>query len=162
MVNCIYQWRIQIFRWGGGGGIRGGGWVCPGLKTFFSAFRASVWSKNKGGGIPGPLPWIRHYLQGVVCKQVLYLEDTVRSHAQGPGEKRRLGGSLCSPLKFGFSKGFSGFPLFEPRDLKLKRKIGARFLIESMRRRWIPKITLGIAGLHQILGRDYGIEEPYW
>ena len=26
----------------------------------------------------------------------------------------------------------------------------------------IPKITLGITGLHEILGRDYGIEEPYW
>ena len=25
-----------------------------------------------------------------------------------------------------------------------------------------PKITLGITGLHEILGRDYGIEEPYW
>ena len=30
--------------------------------NFFSALRASVWSKNKGGegGSPGPLPWIRH------------------------------------------------------------------------------------------------------
>ena len=28
---------------------------------FFSALRASVWSKNKGGGEePGPLPLIRH------------------------------------------------------------------------------------------------------
>ena len=26
----------------------------------------------------------------------------------------------------------------------------------------MPKITLGITGLHEILGRDYGIEEPYW
>ena len=25
-----------------------------------------------------------------------------------------------------------------------------------------PKITLGITGLHEILGRDYGTEEPYW
>ena len=23
-------------------------------------------------------------------------------------------------------------------------------------------MTLGITGLHEILGRDYGIEEPYW
>ena len=29
-------------------------------KNFFSALRASVWSKNKGE--PGPLPWIRHFL----------------------------------------------------------------------------------------------------
>ena len=26
----------------------------------------------------------------------------------------------------------------------------------------IPKTTLGITGLQEILGRDYGIEEPYW
>ena len=26
----------------------------------------------------------------------------------------------------------------------------------------MPKITLGITGLREILGRDYGIEEPYW
>ena len=26
----------------------------------------------------------------------------------------------------------------------------------------MPKITLGIAGLHEILSRDHGIEEPYW
>ena len=26
----------------------------------------------------------------------------------------------------------------------------------------MPKITLGITGLLEILGRDYGIENPYW
>ena len=26
----------------------------------------------------------------------------------------------------------------------------------------MPKITLGNTGLHEILGRDYGIEEPCW
>ena len=33
-----------------------------------------------------------------------------------------------------------------------------------MFRRWDTKITLGITGLHEISGRDYGIEfeEPYW
>ena len=33
-------------------------------RQIFSALRASVWSKNKGGGeggSPGPLPWIRHW-----------------------------------------------------------------------------------------------------
>ena len=40
--------------------IRGGGAVFP---KFFSALRASVWSKNRGVGLgpPGPLPWIRHW-----------------------------------------------------------------------------------------------------
>ena len=58
----------------GSGGSRpsdkgGGGWSSrpwdkggPGLKkNFFSALRASFWSKNKGGGrAPRPLLWIRH------------------------------------------------------------------------------------------------------
>ena len=35
-------------------------------------------------------------------------------------------------------------------------------MIESMLGRGMPKITLGITGLHEILARDYGIEEPYW
>ena len=26
----------------------------------------------------------------------------------------------------------------------------------------MPNITLGITGSHEVLGRDYGIEEPYW
>ena len=42
---------------GGGGG--GGGAAAS--KKFFSALRASFWSKNKGEpGSPGPLPWSRH------------------------------------------------------------------------------------------------------
>ena len=28
--------------------------------------------------------------------------------------------------------------------------------------RWDDKNKNGITGLHKILGRDYGIEEPYW
>ena len=41
---------LQIRRgvWG-----RGRGWS---PKKFFFGFRASVWSKNKGGGPPGPSP----------------------------------------------------------------------------------------------------------
>ena len=31
-----------------------------------------------------------------------------------------------------------------------------------MCRRLDTKITLGITGLHEISGRDDGIEEPYW
>ena len=38
---------------GGGGGV---GVDCWSLKKFFWPFRASVWSKNKGGWAPGPLP----------------------------------------------------------------------------------------------------------
>ena len=34
-------------------------------KNFFTAFQASVWSKNKvggGGGVPGPFPWTRLWI----------------------------------------------------------------------------------------------------
>lgn len=43
---------------------------------------------------------------------------------------------------------------FEPsgRDSRLKACAG-----DGM-----PKITLGIAGLLEMLGRDYGIKEPHW
>ena len=58
------QWRIQTFRKGGGDGypdpeIR---WEGRSQKKFFSALKASVWSKNKereGGGGGGDIPWIR-------------------------------------------------------------------------------------------------------
>ena len=37
--------------------LRKGGEVSP---NFFSALCTSVWSRNKGGRPPGPLPWICH------------------------------------------------------------------------------------------------------
>ena len=52
-----------------------------------------------------------------------------------------------------------GFFLFEARDSGFREK---RVGIESMLERGMPKITLGITGLHEILARDYGIEDPYW
>ena len=39
---------------GGGGG----------LKKNFSALRSSVWSKNKGGGLPGPSPAATDFIPG--------------------------------------------------------------------------------------------------
>ena len=59
------QCRIQSVRWAGGGGSgrrsskpweKGGG----GRRKIFFDRRASIWSDNKGGGVPGPFPWIRH------------------------------------------------------------------------------------------------------
>ena len=35
------------------------------------------------------------------------------------------------------------------------------FEIVGMLGRWDAKKPLGIMGLHEVLGRDYGIEEPY-
>ena len=53
---------LQIRGEGGGGGGHPDPEIGdPGLKNFFPALWASVWSKNKGGPRPpGPLPWIRH------------------------------------------------------------------------------------------------------
>ena len=46
------------------------------------------------------------------------------------------------------------------RDLKAKsgRVLGLKVSVGG----GMPKITLGNTGLHEILGRDYGIEELYW
>ena len=43
----------------------GGGHPVPEKKvggghSFKKNFLALLWSKNKGGGVPGPLPWIHH------------------------------------------------------------------------------------------------------
>lgn len=48
------------------------------------------------------------------------------------------------------------------RDFKAKR--GTKFGIEIMRGMWVAKnkLTIGITGLNEILGRDYGNEELYW
>ena len=45
------------------------------------------------------------------------------------------------------------------RDLKVKsgRDSGLKVCAGG----GVPKITLGITGLPEILGRDYGIEKPY-
>ena len=57
--------------------------------------------------------------------------------------------------------GTCDFPYFkfEIRDLKAKsgRGLGLKVCTGS----WTPKITLGITGLHEILGRENDIEEPY-
>ena len=52
------------------------------------------------------------------------------------------------------------FPLFEARNFKAKSGRDSGLTVSS--EGGMPKITLGITGLHEILGRDYGIEEPYW
>ena len=44
----------------------------------------------------------------------------------------------------------------------LKAKLGPVLGLKVCVGGGVPKITLGITGLHKILGRDYGIEEFYW
>ena len=46
--SFFFNYNSRITEGGRGGGVGG-------LKNFFSALRASVWSKNKGGP-PGPSP----------------------------------------------------------------------------------------------------------
>ena len=59
-------------------------------------------------------------------------------------------------------KVFRDFPYLNLgiRDLKAKsgRVLGLKVCLGG----GMPKIILRITGLHEILGRDYGIEEPYW
>ena len=70
----LFYWLAlkRYFKYGsikGCRSIKGGGGGHPDKegarspKIFFSALRASVWSKHMGvcGGPPGPLPWIRHW-----------------------------------------------------------------------------------------------------
>ena len=44
----------------------------------------------------------------------------------------------------------------------LKAKLGQDSGLKVCLGGGMPKITLGITGLHEILGWDLGIEEPYW
>ena len=55
----------------------------------------------------------------------------------------------------------SSIRFFEVKDSRFESKIGASFGIERMHGSGMPSITLGITGLHEILSRDYKIEEPY-
>ena len=56
-----------------------------------------------------------------------------------------------------------GFPLlFEARNSGFQSKIGQDLGPKVCARVRMPQITLGITGLHEILGKDYGIEEPHW
>ena len=61
---------IQILRWGR---VRS-------PKKFFSALRATVWSKNRGGGPPGPLPYIRHCFWLVYSSKLIMLSLILARH----------------------------------------------------------------------------------
>ena len=51
-------------------------------------------------------------------------------------------------------------PLLWSSGIGFESEIRARFGIESMRGRWDAKKTIGITGLVDILGWDYGMEDP--
>ena len=57
--------------------------------------------------------------------------------------------------------GIRDFPYLKLGIRDLKAKSGRDSGLKVYARGGMPKITLGITGLHEILGRDYGIEEPY-
>ena len=58
--------------------------------------------------------------------------------------------------------GIRDFPYLKLGIRDLKAKSGRDSGLKVYARGGMPKITLGITGLHEILGRDYGIEKPYW
>ena len=51
---------------------------------------------------------------------------------------------------------------FEGRDLGFQSKMGLGFGMKVGTGCGIPKITIGMTGLSEHLGRDDGIKEPYW
>ena len=58
--------------------------------------------------------------------------------------------------------GIQDFPYFGPGIRDSKAKSGRESGLEVCAGGGMPKTTLGITGLNEILRRDYGIEEPYW
>ena len=54
------------------------------------------------------------------------------------------------------------FPYLRLGIRDLKAKSGRDSGIKVCAGGGVPKITLGITGLPEILGRDYAIEKPYW
>ena len=58
--------------------------------------------------------------------------------------------------------GIRDFPYLKFGIRDFKEKCGEIRDSKIYARVRMPKITLGITGLHEISGRDYGIEEPYW
>ena len=58
--------------------------------------------------------------------------------------------------------GIRDFPYLKLGIRDLKAKSGRDSGLKVYVRGGMPKITLRITGLHEVLGRDYGIEEPYW
>ena len=56
----------------------------------------------------------------------------------------------------------SGMSLNRSSGFGILKKNKSKILHEKVcARGWMPKITLGNTGLHEILSRDHGIEEPY-
>ena len=58
--------------------------------------------------------------------------------------------------------GIRDFPYLKLGIRDLKAKSGRDSGLKVYARGGMPKITLGITELHEILSRDYGIEETYW
>ena len=54
------------------------------------------------------------------------------------------------------------FPCLKLGIRDFKEKLGPESGLKVCTGSGMPKITPGITGLHEILGLDYGIEEPYW
>ena len=58
--------------------------------------------------------------------------------------------------------GTRDFPYLKLRTRDLKAKSGRVSGLKVCLGDGMPKIILGITGLHEILGQGYGIEVPYW
>ena len=70
-----------------------------------------------------------------------------------------------NPQDYGIARRFFGirdFPYLTLRMRDFKAKSGRVLGLKVCLGGGMPKIILQITGLHEILGRDYGIEKPYW
>ena len=56
----------------------------------------------------------------------------------------------------------SGFSLWKLEIRDFKARSGLDSWLKVCAAGVMPKITIGFTGLHEILSRGYGIEEPYW
>ena len=101
------------------------------------------------------LPWKSAQFYFLTCEYIdrYFRESLWRDKLKAPSMTRQLRGSRKSASLWGFIK-------LGIRDLKAKsgRDSGLKVCAGG----WMPKITLGITGLHEILGQDYGSEECYW
>ena len=58
--------------------------------------------------------------------------------------------------------GMRDFPYLRLGIREFKGKSGRDLRLKVCAGGGMPKVTLGITGLPENLGRDYGIEKPYW
>ena len=71
-------------------------------------------------------------------------------------------GRVRGGVGVGAVQGIRDFPYLKLGIRDFKAKSGRDSGLKVCAGGGMPKITLGITGLLEILGRDHGVEKPYW